>query len=89
MTDHSRRTFLKHASIGAAAVGATTAIPAINSSAQAAPERDEAGPAYHGPFTVWIKDARTGEIAVLVGEREVVHHDRVLARKLAKIAARG
>ena len=47
-----------------------------------------AGPAHDGPFTVWVKNVRTGEIAVLVGESEVVHHDKALATKLAQIAAR-
>ena len=89
MSDHSRRTFIRTASIGAAAVGATTVLPAMSSADAATPDASAAGPAHDGPFTVWVKNARTGEIAVLVGESEVVHHDKALAAQLAKIAARG
>ena len=87
MSEHSRRRFIRNASIGAAAVGATTIIPSLTSADAATP--DAGGPAHDGPFTVWVKNASTGEIAVLVGETEVVHHDKALAAQLARIAARG
>lgn len=86
MSEHTRRKFIKHASIGAAAVGATAVIPGMTS---ADAETPVSGPAHNGPFAVWVKDAKSGEIAVLVGETEVLHHDRALAQKLARIAARG
>ncbi len=94
MSDQSRRNFLKTASIGAAAVGATAAIGFGATDAQAAPataggKPAVTGPAHDGPFTVWVKDASTGTIAVLVGEQEVVHHDPELATTLARLAARG
>lgn len=85
MSEHSRRNFLKHASVGAAAVSAATVVPtALAGSAEA---EAPAGPAHDGPFLAWIKDAKTGEIAVLVGETQVVHRDKRLARRLAQIAA--
>lgn len=86
MPEQSRRKFIKHASIGAAAVSAATVLPGM---AAADAETPVSGPAHSGPFAVWVKNASTGEIAVLVGETEVVHHDRALAQKLARIAARG
>ncbi len=93
MSEHSRRHFIRNASIGAAAVGATAVIPAMTSADAATPDRtpdSTAGTAAHdGPFTVWVTDAKTGEIAVLVGEQKVVHHDKALAAKLARIAGRG
>lgn len=46
------------------------------------------GAVHGGPFVAWVKDAQSGEIAVMVGEHEVVHHDRQLAASLARIAAR-
>ena len=88
MSEHSRRTFIRNASIGAAAVGAAAVIPSVTSADAATPD-SPAGPAHDGPFTVWVKDVKTGEIAVLVGESEVVHHDKALASTLARIAARG
>lgn len=86
MSEHSRRHFIRNASIGAAAVGATAVIPTMTSADAATPV---AGPAHDGPFAVWVKDVKSGEIAVLVGESEVVHHDKALATALARIAARG
>lgn len=85
MTQQSRRNFIKHASIGAAAVGVATVAPSL-ASADAHPL--DTGPAHEGSFTVWVKDAKAGEIAVLVGESEVVYKDRALAKRLARIAAR-
>lgn len=86
MSDHSRRNFLKNVSIGAAAVGAATVLPAAVS---AGAETPVTGPAHDGSFAVWVKDAKSGEISVLVGATEVVHRDPALARKLAQIAGRG
>jgi hypothetical protein len=88
MTDRSRRAFLTTASLGAAAAGVAVVIPA-GAAGAAEPDALASGPAHDGPFAVWVKNAKTGELAVLVGETEVVHHDRALAKKLARIAARG
>ena len=89
MADHSRRTFLRSASLGAAAagvaaVGATAAVPAGSA---AAAEPASSGPAHAGPFVAWVKDVRSGDVVVLVDDREIVHHDPSLARRLAAIAA--
>jgi hypothetical protein len=80
----SRRTFLKQASVGAAVVGAVAATPGFLGSAHAEP----IGPMHDGPFVAWVKDAKSGVIAVMVGEREVLHQDRELAAQLARIAAK-
>ncbi|MGI8761396.1 MAG: ubiquinol-cytochrome c reductase iron-sulfur subunit N-terminal domain-containing protein [Jatrophihabitantaceae bacterium] len=87
MAEHSRRNFLKHASLGAAAVGAATVAPAlVASSADAEPV--VSGPTHDGPFVAWVKNPAAGEISVLVGESEIVHRDPKLARRLAQIAGR-
>ncbi len=86
MAAYSRRNFLKRASVGAA-VSAAAVVPTwAAGSAQA--EAAGSGPRHDGPFMAWVKDAKTGEIAVMVGEHEVLHHDRRLAADLARIAAR-
>jgi hypothetical protein len=85
MSEHSRRNFLKTASIGAAAVGTAAVVPSFTDSADAHPL--DSGAAHSGPFTVWVKNVESGEIAVLVGESEVVYKDRTLAKRLARIAA--
>lgn len=38
------------------------------------------------PLTAYVKDHRTGDVAVMVGEREIVHRDPELANLLARIA---
>jgi hypothetical protein len=84
MTEHSRRSFLKSASIGTAAVGVAAAIPFGAQAADAAP----AGPTHAGPFVAWVKDPASGDVSVMAGEHEIVHHDPKLARQLAQLAAR-
>jgi hypothetical protein len=76
----SRRTVLKAASVAAAA-GPGAAV--------AAPREREDGPAHDGALVVYVRDYRTGELAVMSGEHEVIHHDRALATRLARLAARG
>jgi hypothetical protein len=78
----SRRGFLALAGAGAAGAAALAAAgPAAASGAEVA------GPAAsREPLVAHVRDPRTGEIAVLVGEREVVVHDRALAARLARIA---
>ena len=85
MTGQSRRSFFKAGSVGAVAVGAalTPGLLAAGG-AQAAPAAK--GPLPVGPVTVYVKDHRTGEIAVMVGEREVLYRDRQLAARIARIA---
>jgi hypothetical protein len=82
MPENSRRTFLKQAGV---VVGAAVVVPEVAAApADAAPT----GPAHDGPFLAWVKDPEAGDISVLVGQTEVVHRDRALARQLAQIAAR-
>jgi phosphodiesterase/alkaline phosphatase D-like protein len=92
MSEHTRRNFLTTASIGAVAAGALAISPTAASAAPAAASADthplDSGKAHDGSFTVWVKNANTGQIAVLVGESEVTYTDRKLAKRLARIAAR-
>lgn len=97
MTDRSRRGFLKSASIGGAVAGAAVllprpfaqaAVPAQAVPGAEAPTTGPAGPAVTGPLVAYVKDATSGQIAVMHGEREIVHQDRALAASLARIAAR-
>jgi hypothetical protein len=87
MTDSSRRNFLKFASLGTAAAGVAVLAPSMTGTAEAA-EPESSAPAHDGPFVAWIKDPAAGEIAVMVGQRELVYTDKKLAKKLAQAAAR-
>ncbi len=93
MTEQSRRKFLKATSIGGATLSSVMLMPRMldrSASADSAPEQVSASGAdavHGGPFVAYVKNARTGEIAVLAGEHEVVHTDPQLAISLARIAA--
>lgn len=92
MTEQSRRNFLHRGSLGAVAVGAVltpTLLPGAASAAPAAPQEGPAaaGPLPDGPFTAYVKDHKTGKVAVMVGEHEVVYRDPELADRLARIAS--
>ncbi len=96
MVVQSRRKFLQLGSLGVAAAGAalTPALtPALAPGAAAAqqPSLAERPAAATGsltdqPFMAYVKDHRSGEIVVMVGEHEVVYRDADLARRLAGIA---
>jgi hypothetical protein len=84
VADSSRRSFLVLAGTGAAVAG--TAAVLSGASAEAAEPAAPKGDAHPGPLVAHVKNTRTGEIAVLVGESEVVVHDKDLAFRLAHIA---
>jgi hypothetical protein len=84
VAEASRRTFLKTGAVGAAALGAAAVVSTPTLGHAAVPS----GPAHEGPFVAWVKDAKAGEISVMVGEQVVVHKDVQLAKQLAQIAAR-
>lgn len=83
MAEHSRRNFLTTASLGAAAIGVAAASPGLLSARQG----PGGGRLHEGPLMAYVQDARRGDIAVMVGELEIVRHDPELAARLAAIAA--
>jgi hypothetical protein len=89
MSAVSRRTFLKTSSVAVAAAGAAAAVPGAVAAAlrggvsQPSPLADPAVPEVGEPIIAHVRDARTGEIAVFVGERQVTVHDPDLAGRLA------
>jgi hypothetical protein len=69
------------AGAGAAAVGAAAVVPrAVGARAVAKSTRS-------GPLVAYVKDAQAGEVSLLVGEREVVVHDRELVARIANAAS--
>jgi hypothetical protein len=82
MNDPSRRGFLAVAGVGAAAAGVAVAAPAAAASAPKTPDIGDAS----GPLVAYVKDVRTGELALLVGDREVVVHDKDLVARLTHAA---
>lgn len=92
MQDLSRRGFLKVAGKGAAAAGLVAVAPtALLATAGAAtkpkaPKREATvrPVASSENLVVHIPNPRSGEIRFMVGEREVVRHDRALVARLVR-----
>jgi hypothetical protein len=87
MTDATRRGFLVFAGAGTAAAVGAVAVPKIfeDRPADAAAQLDQADLAHAESFVVHVKDVHKGELAILVGEREVLVTDRELAARLAGV----
>ena len=90
MPECTRRSFLVHASIGVAGgalVGGLAALPARAGTPVAPPAtRGATGAVPADGLIAHVRDGATGEISVMIGEREVVHRDRSLAQRLLDIA---
>jgi hypothetical protein len=83
MTRNSRRTLLKSAAAGAAAIGLVGASRALAGSGTAA--RGSIGTSSE-PLVAYVSDARKGEVVVMVGTREIVRRDPALVARLVAIA---
>jgi len=83
MTASSRRTLLKSAAAGAAAIGLVGASRGLAGSATAAKSSIETS---SEPLVAYVSDARQGEVVVMVGTREIVRRDRALVARLVAIA---
>ena len=95
MTERSRRSFLKSATITGAVAGAVLLPAGLANAATVPTARPEAaeskraplaGPGTSAPIVAYVKDASSGEIAVMAGEREFVHVDPQLAARLSRLA---
>jgi hypothetical protein len=85
MSDSTRRTFLIASGASAAAVGMAAATPGV-----AAARTPEATlPSDATDLVAHVADPHSGTLTLLVGEREVVVHDRDLVARLARAASRG
>jgi hypothetical protein len=83
-SDQTRRGFIALA--GAGAAGAAGAV-VLGGTAEAAAQPATSVPAGADEALVaYVRDAHTGEVAVMVGDREVVVHDRELAARIARAA---
>jgi hypothetical protein len=92
MAELTRRGFLTRASVGMAAgalAGGLTAMPRLAKGPE--PEVEMTGafsPESVEGLIAHVRNASTGEIALMVGTREVIHRDRSLAARLAHLARR-
>jgi len=95
MAGLSRRMLLRRGGAGAVAAGFVAAIPGFPGRAEASVKAATvhsdgvaapAGPAATGPLVVHIPDPRTGEVHLMVGDREVVRTDPALVARLVRDA---
>jgi hypothetical protein len=82
MSDTSRRKFLAAAGVGVAAgtVAATTGTAALGSEARRRPD------AAQETVVAYVKNHRSPELRLMVGEREIVVHDRDLVNRILNAA---
>ena len=83
MNSSSRRRFLGVAGAGAVAAGAT-AVPGVASAAPTARSSHAATES----VVAYVSNATSSELTLLVGEREVVVHDRDLVHRILNAAGR-
>ncbi|MGZ4453261.1 MAG: hypothetical protein ACXVEH_11615 [Nocardioides sp.] len=82
MSDTSRRNFLAAAGAGTVAVGTVAVTTGAASAAAARIHRDSAQEA----VVAYVKNHRSDELRLMVGEREVVVHDRDLVTRILNAA---
>lgn len=85
MSEQSRRGFLVIAGAGTAAAVGAVAAPKIfgPASADAAAGLESVDLANAESFVVHVKNVKQGQLAIMVGDREVLVTDRELAARLA------
>jgi len=86
MSKLSRRAFLSSAGAvtGAAALGAV-GVPKLAGAAGLAANHPS-GPLPASPVVAYVRDASRGELAVVVGEREVAVKDKALVQRIVDAA---
>jgi hypothetical protein len=84
----TRRGFLTQTTVGAATIGALIAVPGLANvpDAVAAPAFGLSRAELAGPVVVHVRDLSTGEIALMVGTREIVYRDSAFVKRLVRAA---
>jgi hypothetical protein len=81
----SRRAFITSAgAVSGAALGAAAmGVPKLAATAGVGPPHT---PLPEGPVVAYVRDAKAGEVAVIVGEREIAVKDAALVRRIVDAA---
>jgi hypothetical protein len=88
MTNLTRRSFLKETSVGAATLGLLSSLPALAAipDSPQAPKPEVTAAGFGDPMIAHVRDVATGEVALLVGAREIIFYDPGLVAHLLKAA---
>ena len=82
MADLTRRKFLAQASLGVAGSGVALATLGKLTLPRSSARSRAARSASQGPIVAHVRDAATGEVAVMTGTKEVVYRDPELVDRL-------
>jgi len=97
MDDLTRRDFLKRGSVGVAAGAMVLGAGPTLANAVAANAEERATASMKGadqpattsePIVAYVRRGVHGEVRLMVGEHEIVHHDTDLARRIIRAADR-
>lgn len=86
MSKVTRRGFIKQTSTGLLSVGALTVVPGAAIGPHLFKPAAIPASSAEGPLVAHVSDAKSGEIALMVGTREIVVHDPELVARLQRIA---
>ena len=93
MSKVSRRTFMKRSAVAGAGAVAISGLGGASGAAAALAGPKSTEPVEHGearpaeePVVAYVRKGSSGEVRVMVGDREVVHRDRDLARRILRAA---
>ena len=89
MTDLNRRSFLKQTSVGAATLGLLSSVPVLAVISESPQDTipEVAHTTVNGPLIAHVSDVATGEVALLLGSREIIFRDPQLVARLIKAAS--
>jgi Rieske Fe-S protein len=95
MDQPTRRAFLAYTGAGVAAIGVAAVSPAVASASEAAADRlapeqpIEDNSVNDEPLLASVNDLSKGEVTVISGGTEVTVVDHDLARRIARLSAKG
>ena len=84
MAKLTRRGFMRQASVSAASAGVLATVPSLGITHAAASESALELSAHDGPLAAHVRNVATGEIAIYVGTRQIIIHDREIVARLIK-----
>jgi FlaG/FlaF family flagellin (archaellin) len=88
--DQSRRGFLAVAGAGTAVAASAALLGGAGAAGATQHTASTQVPAEATtPLVAYVRDAHTGEVCVMVDDREVVVHDKELAARIARVAHGG
>ncbi len=87
MSEATRRVFLSTSAVGAAAVGVAAVTPTLSAVAGSTENAESAAGRASGSLLAFVGDVSAGEVSLMVGEQEVVVHDRELVSRLLRALA--